>query len=82
MKEEAPEEKDPLLGSYTRINQLTESEVEKILIDKNKLLEFLTNVCIEANDKLHRLSRESIDELELFLNIKTTSLEKEIGILE
>jgi len=28
------------------------------------------------------LSRESIEELELFLNIKTTSLEKEIGLLE
>ena len=46
MKEEAPEEKDPLLGSYTRVKQYTESELEKKLVDKNKLLEFITNVCI------------------------------------
>jgi len=48
MKEdkEPHEENDPLLGSYTRVKQLTESELEKILTDKNKLLEFLTNVCI------------------------------------
>ena len=48
MKEdqEPHEENDPLLGLYTRVKQLTESELEKILTDKNKLLEFLTNVCI------------------------------------
>jgi len=28
------------------------------------------------------LAKEEIEELELFLNIKTTSLEKEIGLLE
>ena len=45
-KEEPLEENDPLSGSYTRIKQLTEAELRNIIIDKNKLLEYLTNVTI------------------------------------
>jgi len=48
MKEEQEplQDNDPLSGSYTRIKPLTKAEVYKKLTDKNKLLEFLTNVCI------------------------------------
>jgi len=45
-KQKPLKENERLSGEYTRVKQLTEPELEKKIIDKNKLLEFLTNVFI------------------------------------
>ena len=84
MKEEPLEENDNLSGSYmsdTRVKQLIEPKPEE-LIEKNKLLEYFKKISIETSNVGHKLSTKSIEEAILFFDIKITSLEKEIGILE